>query len=435
MGCGASAPQHGDFEKQPGLTSVVPDASFGGGNGTGGIPRNPAWESPVPTNSRLSSPKTTFSDDYQGRACDGPPDVDPGNNNVEVYGNLQSGMFDDAVMQRMVSSACFRKFCESRDTGTRLSEADGDEIATAMMKFALDRGCVNYAHWFSPVRGEPIRAMNGMKYDGFIDLEFDSDNPFKPIKGGIFTGERLFYNETDGSSFPNGGMRCTHGAAAFNQWDKSSPPFVWKDTLYLPSAFVAWNGFALDHKTPLLRSHDAIQKQGIRLLRLLGDNESKRFTSYLGWEQEFFVVTTEMYLARPDLRNCGRTLMGALPPRHQQSDMNYFAAMPDRVKAYIEEIQAESLRLGISLTCYHNEVAPAQHEFSPIFSASQIAVDQNQIIFEMAEQIGTKHGLVPLWHEKPFKGINGNGKHNNWSLQTDTGKNVFKASDDPKTQR
>lgn len=276
-----------------------------------------------------------------------------------------------------------------------------------------------------------------MKFDAFLDLDFSSHDMKKPMTVG-FDGDRLFYNESDGSSFPNGGTRQTHGAAAFNSWDKTSPPFIWGDTLYLPACFVAFNGCSLDFKTPLLRSHDAIKKQGKRLLTHLGEKNVKSVYSNLGWEQEFHVIDVEAYNARPDLRSCGRTLIGSLPERHQNGDMNYFAAMPCRVKPLMEEISRECRRIGIPLTCFHNEVAPAQHEFSPIFSMSNIAVDQNQIVFEMAEKIAAKHKLVILWHEKPFAKINGNGKHNNWSIQSqdDKGdvKQWFVSGSDAKSQ-
>jgi len=323
-----------------------------------------------------------------------------------------------------VSADCYEKFKASVEEGTVLDKASGNELAGAMMKWANERGAVNYSHWFSPIRGEPIQSLNGMKFDSFADLDFSSDDVVKPITSG-FTGSQLFFNETDGSSFPNGGLRATHTAAAYNSWDKLSPVFVYGDTLFIPSCFVAWTGAALDHKTPLLRSQEAINKEGMRLLKHLGDTSATAVVSNVGWEQEFFVVDRDMYLKRPDLMYTGRTLLGALPARNQQTDANYFAAMPPRVKALMEEMTAESHKVGMCMKVYHNEVAPGQAEFSPIFSLTNIANDQNQLSMQMTNDIAARHGLVVLWHEKPFAGINGSGKHNNWGLNTDSGKNLY----------
>merc|ERR1712178_576023 len=253
------------------------------------------------------------------------------------------------------------------------------------------------------------------------------------VAGG-FNGGKLFLNETDGSSFPNGGLRATHTAAAFNSWDRISPPFVRGDTLYIPAAFVAWTGAALDHKTPLLRSQEAINKEGLRLLKHLGDTTAKHVVSNVGWEQEFFLIDREMYLKRPDLVMTGRTVLGALPARHQQTDSNYFTSACPRVKKCMEEIQHECWKIGMPMSVYHNEVAPAQFEFSPIFSLPNIANDQNQASLEITNEIAARHGLVALWHEKPFAGINGSGKHNNWGLNTDTGKNLYNPGKTEETQ-
>jgi len=283
---------------------------------------------------------------------------------------------------------------------------------------------VNYAHWFSPVRGEPIQALNGMKYDSFLDLDFSDPALVKSMKVG-FSGSQLFFNETDGSSFPNGGLRATHTAAAYNSWDRKSPVFVYGDTLYIPSAFVAWTGAALDHKTPLLRSEEAINTEGLRLLKHLGDSESSCVVSNVGWEQEFFIIDRDMYLKRPDLLYTGRTVLGALPARNQQTDMNYFGPMAPRVKALMEEMSSETQKVGMCMKVYHNEVAPSQYEYSPIFSLTNISNDQNQLAMQMTNDLAARHGLSVLWHEKPFAGINGSGKHNNWGLNTDSGKNLY----------
>merc|ERR1712193_122073 len=213
-------------------------------------------------------------------------------------------------MQSVISAETYSKFQASVKDGSSLDKASANEIAAAMQDWAMERGALQYSHWFSPVRGEPIQAMNGMKFDSFVDLNFGDASVVKPIVRGGFSGGKLFFNETDGSSFPNGGLRATHTAAAYNSWDKLSPPFLRGDTLFIPSVFVAWTGAALDHKTPLLRSQDAIHKEGMRLLKHLGDNSANKVVSNVGWEQEFFVVDREQYLNRPDLMMCGRTVLG-----------------------------------------------------------------------------------------------------------------------------
>ena len=266
-----------------------------------------------------------------------------------------------------------------------------------------------------------------MKHDAMIDPDWGAAGipGLKPFVAKI-PGGRLFTGETDGSSFPNGGLRVTHQAAAFTSWDRGSPPFIYEGTCYIPCAFVSHYGACLDDKTPLLRAQDAVNREGLRLLKNVGGYEDvKQVVSYLGWEQEFFVVSKEAYLARPDLRACGRTLMGAAPQRGQQMDLNYFAAMPPAVKACMDEVQAELLKIGCPLNVYHNEVAPAQHEISPFFTVTNISSDLNQIAMQICCEVAAKHDLVMLFHEKPFAGINGSGKHNNWSVGTDTGVNFF----------
>merc|ERR1711907_504066 len=338
---------------------------------------------------------------------------------------LCSNKFDWPTMEKAISAETFSKFKASVDDGSSLDKAAANEIAAAMQEWAMERGAVQYAHWFSPVRGEPMEALNGLKYDAFVDLDFGTPDVVKDIVAGGFNGGKLFLNETDGSSFPNGGLRATHTAAAFNSWDRISPPFVRGDTLYIPAAFVAWTGAALDHKTPLLRSQEAINKEGLRLLKHLGDTTAKSVVSNVGWEQEFFLIDREMYIKRPDLVLTGRTVLGALPARHQQTDANYFTQCSPRVKKCFEEIQAEMWRVGICMSVYHNEVAPAQVEMSPIFSLTNIANDQNQVAFEVTNEVAKRNGLMALYHEKPFAGINGSGKHNNWGLNTDSGKNLY----------
>merc|ERR1711871_908200 len=337
---------------------------------------------------------------------------------------LNENKFGWPEIKEAVSADVYSKFQAAVADGSSLDKQTANALADAMKNWAMERGCTNYAHWFSPVRGEPIQALNGMKFDSFVDLDFSDSAVVKPMTVG-FSGSQLFFNETDGSSFPNGGLRATHTAAAYNSWDRVSPCFVYGDTLYIPSAFVAWTGAALDHKTPLLRSQEAINKEGMRLLKHLGDTTAESVVSNVGWEQEFFVVDRDMYLKRPDLQYCGRTVLGALPARNQQTDMNYFGPVCPRVKALLEEVSAECHKVGMSMKVYHNEVAPGQHEYSPIFSLTNIANDQNQFAMQLTNDIAARNGLVVLYHEKPFAGINGSGKHNNWGLNTDSGKNLY----------
>ena len=264
-----------------------------------------------------------------------------------------------------------------------------------------------------------------MKHDAFFDLDWGFDGLVPPLVPKMPKG-RLFNGETDGSSFPNGGLRVTHAAAAFTSWDRGSPPFVHEGTVYIPCAFCSHYGKALDDKTPLLRAQDAINVQGLRLLKLIGGyDDVDQVVPYLGWEQEFFVVSKEAYLKRPDLRACGRTVIGAPPSRGQQMDLNYFGCMPESVKNYMDDIQKALLRINCPLSVYHNEVAPGQHEYSPIFRLANISSDSNQIAMQISVEIAAKHGLVILFHEKPFAGINGSGKHNNWSVGTNKGQNFF----------
>jgi glutamine synthetase len=314
-------------------------------------------------------------------------------------------------------------FKDARDSGAPCDKKTGNAIAQALQDFAFANGAVNYAHWFSPVRSAS-EALSGVKHDSFIDLDFGSDEIIKPIVDD-FSGTKLFFGETDGSSFPNGGLRVTHTAAAYVSWDRMSPPFIKGDTLYIPASFIAWTGAALDEKTPLLRSQNAIQKEGIRLLRHLGDNDAQKVVSNVGWEQEFFIVDRNMWLERPDLVASGRTLLGAAPPRGQQSSCHYFTRVYPRVKALMDDWCNAQIEAGICSAVFHNEVAPGQHEQSPVFSLTNVAADQNMLAMELLNDISAEHDLVPLYHEKPFAGINGSGKHSNWGLNTDTGKNLY----------
>ena len=337
--------------------------------------------------------------------------------------NFATDRFDDHAMQSVLDADTLAAFQKTRLTGEVMDKAAANKLAEGMAQWAMSRGCRQYAHWFSPSRGA-----NGLKHDAFIDYDYGSPGQ----QGGVikdtvvnFGASQLFYNETDGSSFPNGGLRVTHRAAAFMNWDTSSPPFVRDGTLYIPSGFVSHNGDSLDQKTILLRSMDAVNTNGVRLLRALGDNEAQRVVANVGWEQEFFVVDRELYNARPDLVACGRTLLGSSPSRGQQTDYNYFNKVPPVSRAFFDELQDRLWRVGVSMITFHNEVAPSQVEFCPIFKITNIAADENALALEIMEDLSVEYGIKALTHEKPFAGINGSGKHCNWGVNTDTGANLL----------
>jgi len=339
-----------------------------------------------------------------------------------------SSVLDDATMKSIVPGAVYGRFKEALVTGAPTSEDDMKAIAEAVFAWARKLGAVSFAHWFFPMRGGGGAvggAVGAYKMDTLIDLEWSSKEATKPFRATL-PYERLFFGETDGSSFPNGGLRATHTAAAFTTWDRSSPCFVMDKVLRIPCSFVTHLGACIDDKTPLLRSNDAVNREGLRLLKAIKiGTDARAIHSFLGWEQEFFVIKAEHYLARPDLVNCGRTLFGSLPPRHQQADLNYFAPVPASVSKLLFNVQARMLQLGVPMAVVHNEVAPAQHEMSPIYCQATFSSDNNVLFMEVATKEAEKLGLVVLFHEKPFAGINGSGKHNNWSVGTDTGLNFF----------
>ncbi|CAJ1345983.1 unnamed protein product [Effrenium voratum] len=347
---------------------------------------------------------------------------------VDPLNVLGDDLFDDKVMSLKLPPAVMKRFQECLISGQPTSEEDMKVIAKIMFGWARERGCIDFAHWFFPTRGGG-GAVGGMlgayKQDTLIDLDFGSKFVTKPMKA-CLPHERLFQGETDGSSFPNGGLRVTHSAAAFTTWDRSSPPFVLNKTLYIPCAFITHFGKCIDEKTPLLRSMDAVKKEGLRLLKAadLGKN-AQTIYSYLGWEQEFFVIKAEHYKARPDLVNTGRTLFGKLPTRHQQGDLNYFAPVPGTVQKLLDKVQTAMLQVGCPMAVKHNEVAPGQHEMSPVFRVANVSCDTNVLFMEVMNREAAKMGLQVLFHEKPFAGINGSGKHANWSIGTDTGLNFF----------
>ena len=340
--------------------------------------------------------------------------------------------FDDNTMRAVLDAATFNAFEKMRTTGQAMPRKSADKLAKSMARWAQDKGCRQYAHWFSPVRGA-----NGLKHDAFIDYDYGgSGQQGGSVKDTIsdFGASKLFYNETDGSSFPNGGLRVTHRAAAFMNWDTTSPPFVRDDTLYIPAAFVSHQGHSLDEKTIMLRSQDALSKSGLRVLRAIGDNKSTGLVSNVGWEQEFFLVDRELYNKRPDLVATGRTLIGAPPSRGQQTDYNYFNKVAPRARKFFDTLQARLWAVGVSMTTFHNEVAPSQVEFCPIFKLTNIAADENTLAMEIIEDVSLAHGLKALLHEKPFAGINGSGKHCNWGVNTNTGDNCLAPGKTPEDQ-
>lgn len=345
-----------------------------------------------------------------------------------MLSNASSSVFDDKTMKSLLPGSVYTRFKTALVTGDATSEDDMKVIADIMFTWARKQGAVSFSHWFFPMRGGGGAvggAIGALKMDTLIDLDWSSAEATKPFKATL-PHERLFFGETDGSSFPNGGLRATHTAAAFTTWDRSSPCFVKDRVLRIPCSFVTHLGACIDDKTPLLRSNDAINREGLRLLKAIGiATDAKAIFSFLGWEQEFFVVKSEHYRARPDLINCGRTLIGALPPLNQQSELNYFAPVPDVVSLLLFDIQAKMLKFGVPMAVLHNEVAPGQHEMSPIYCQATFSSDNNVLFMEVANQEAAKVGLTVLFHEKPFAGINGSGKHNNWSIGTDTGLNFF----------
>eukprot|EP00403_Amphidinium_massartii_P037471 CAMPEP_0178432938 /NCGR_PEP_ID=MMETSP0689_2-20121128/32648_1 /TAXON_ID=160604 /ORGANISM="Amphidinium massartii, Strain CS-259" /LENGTH=693 /DNA_ID=CAMNT_0020054951 /DNA_START=30 /DNA_END=2111 /DNA_ORIENTATION=+ len=347
---------------------------------------------------------------------------------TDALNAASTAIFDDATMKKRLPGDVYSRFKDGLVTGAATSEADMQVLADVMFKWARELGAVSFAHWFFPMRGgggAPGGAVGAFKMDTLIDLDWSSAEATKPFKA-VLPHERLFFGETDGSSFPNGGLRATHTAAAFTSWDRSSPCFVLDGVLRIPCAFVTHLGAAIDDKTPLLRSNDAVNREGLRLLKAIGIGaDAKKVHSFLGWEQEFFVIPADLYKQRPDLVNTGRTLFGKLPSRNQQADLNYFAPVPNSVNKLLFRIQEVMLALGCPMAVVHNEVAPGQHEMSPIYCQATFSSDNNVLFMEVCAKEAEKVGLHVLFHEKPFAGINGSGKHNNWSIGTDTGLNFF----------
>ena len=329
----------------------------------------------------------------------------------DYFGSM---VFDDRMMRAHLAADVYASLRKTIDQGTELDIGVANAVAEAMKNWAVEKGATHYTHWFQPLTG-----ITAEKHDGFLSPSPD---------GGVimeFSGKELIKGEPDASSFPSGGLRATFEARGYTAWDPTSYAFIKGKTLCIPTAFCSYGGQALDKKTPLLRSMEALNKQALRVLRLFGNDTAKRVVSSVGPEQEYFLITREMYDARPDLRMTGRTLFGAKSPKGQEMDDHYFGVIKPRVAAYMEELNEELWELGILAKTEHNEVAPAQHELAPIYTTTNIATDHNQLTMEIMQKVAEKHGLVCLLHEKPFAGVNGSGKHNNWSIATDQGQNLL----------
>ena len=329
-------------------------------------------------------------------------------------------VFDDRVMKANLSAKVYQSLRKTIDEGAKLDIGVANAVAAAMKDWAVDHGATHYTHWFQPLTG-----VTAEKHDSFISPSPD---------GGVimeFSGKELIKGEPDASSFPSGGLRATFEARGYTAWDPTSYAFIKGNTLCIPTAFCSYGGEALDKKTPLLRSMEALNKQAIRILHLFGNNDVKCVRTSVGPEQEYFLITKEMYEQRRDLRFTGRTLFGAKAPKGQEMDDHYFGVIKPRVAAYMEELNEELWKLGILAKTEHNEVAPAQHELAPVYTTTNIATDHNQLTMEIMQKVAAKHGLVCLLHEKPFAGVNGSGKHNNWSLATDGGVNLLSPGETP----
>ncbi len=335
----------------------------------------------------------------------------------EYFGCL---VFDDRVMKANLPAKVYQSLRKTIDQGARLDISVANAVAAAMKDWAIGKGATHYTHWFQPLTG-----ITAEKHDSFISQSPD---------GGVimeFSGKELIKGEPDASSFPSGGLRATFEARGYTAWDPTSYAFIKGKTLCIPTAFCSYGGEALDKKTPLLRSMEALNKQALRVLRLFGNDDVKCVRTSVGPEQEYFLIDKEMYEKRPDLRFTGRTLFGAKSPKGQEMDDHYFGVIKPRVAAYMEELNEELWKLGILAKTEHNEVAPAQHELAPIYTTTNIATDHNQLTMEIMQKVAAKHGLVCLLHEKPFAGVNGSGKHNNWSIATDAGVNLLSPGETP----
>ena len=329
----------------------------------------------------------------------------------EIYGSL---VFNDKIMREKLPKDMYKALKKTIENGTHLELDVANSVAVAMKEWALEHGATHYTHWF-----QPMTNFTAEKHDSFISPTVDGQVIMD------FSGKELVKGEPDASSFPSGGLRATFEARGYTAWDPTSPAFIKDRTLYIPTAFCSYSGEALDKKTPLLRSMDTLNKEAVKILRLLGNTEVKHINTTVGPEQEYFLIDKDLYNKRKDLIFCGRTLVGAPAPKGQEMEDHYFGTLKPRVAAYMHDLDEELWKLGIPAKTKHNEVAPAQHELAPVFDTTNVAVDHNQLTMEIMKKVAAKHNMVCLLHEKPFEGINGSGKHNNWSMSTDTGVNLL----------
>ena len=328
-----------------------------------------------------------------------------------LYGSL---VFSDKVMRNKLPKDVYKALRKTIENGTHLELDVANSVAVAMKEWAVENGATHFTHWFQPMTG-----FTAEKHDSFITPVGEGEVIME------FSGKELVKGEPDASSFPSGGLRATFEARGYTNWDPTSPAFIKDNTLYIPTAFCSWSGEALDKKTPLLRSMEALNKEAVKILHLLGNTEVTSVITTVGPEQEYFLIPKELYAKRRDLIFTGRTLFGASAPKGQEMEDHYFGALKPRVAAYMHDLDEELWKLGIPAKTKHNEVAPAQHELAPVFDTTNVAVDHNQLTMEIMKKVAEKHDLVCLLHEKPFDGINGSGKHNNWSVSTNTGVNLL----------
>lgn len=330
---------------------------------------------------------------------------------MELYG---SKVFNEHEMRERLPSSTYKSLKATIEKGQPLDLEVANVVASVMKRWAIEQGATHYTHWFQPLTG-----ITSEKHDGFVSPQPDGTAIME------FSGKELIKGEPDASSFPSGGLRATFEARGYTAWDPTSYAFIKDHSLYIPTAFCSYGGEVLDKKTPLLRSMEALSAQAVRILRLFGDSTTKRVITTVGPEQEYFLVDKKLYDERPDLIYTGRTLFGARAPKGQELEDHYFGAIKPRIAAFMQELDEELWKLGVLAKTKHNEVAPAQHELAPIFSTTNVATDHNQLTMETMKNVALRHGLVCLLHEKPFAGVNGSGKHNNWSISTDTGKNLL----------
>ena len=341
---------------------------------------------------------------------------------AEIFGE---DVFNDAVMQERLPKKVYKKLKQTIEEGKELDLETADVIAHEMKEWAIEKGATHYTHWFQPLTG-----VTAEKHDSFISAPLPNGKVLMS-----FSGKELIKGEPDASSFPSGGLRATFEARGYTAWDCTSPAFVRHDaagaTLCIPTAFCSYKGEALDQKTPLLRSMQAINEQSLRLLRLFGNTTSKKVTPSVGPEQEYFLVDADKFLQRKDLIYTGRTLFGAMPPKGQELDDHYFGTIRQRIAGFMKDVNEELWKVGVTSKTQHNEVAPAQHELAPIYAECNVALDHNHIVMQTLKRVACQHGMKCLLHEKPFAGVNGSGKHDNWSLTTDDGKNLLEPGKTP----